>query len=410
MAKKTKADREEHNREEYIEKFHRGKGSEAVSFDLVDEHTVARLENDGKITVPKKRLRIPRDKRWNEKQMAGKVLRGIQNGDSVYDIAHSMLRVVGNNELSAIRNARTMVTSAENNGRLDSYKALDKKGVVQKKVWMSTPDDRTRPSHVDLDGEEQDIDKPFSNGCQFPGDGKGPAEEVWMCRCTMTDHIIGFRREDGSISRVDYTPDKTIHEEQMEDEKGRRTEEHNVSEISANQFKESAKENLTEAEEKELFDELDKYIDSVSGDTERLAELLDKMDDVKWNSDEPLYRGIGVQGYDPIFGKNTYEDLLKSYSNGEPFTMQSLSWSAQSETAIRMAESKGTHQIIYVDTTSGTRDMVSIRGITEETEGKWYADNTREVLATRTDMEFVAYKIEQDGNIAYVYVRELKER
>lgn len=194
-----------------------------ITFDLVDEATVKRLQKDKKINVPKKKVDIPKDKRWNEKQMASKILQGIQNGDSIPKMSKAMTEVIGNNLTSAIRNTRTMTTSAECNGRLDSYKNLADQGVVQKKVWMATPDDRTRPTHIDLDGEEQDIDKAFSNGCQFPGDGNGPAEEVWQCRCTMTDHIIGFKRADGSISYVDYDRDKTLHDEQMEEEKEKRT-------------------------------------------------------------------------------------------------------------------------------------------------------------------------------------------
>lgn len=246
-------------REQYInEKM----DNEAVSFNLVDQHTVERLRRDGIIQVPKKKVDIPKDMQWNQKFIASQMLKGIEHGDGVDQMASSIFLEIfsredvfnltekGKSDLikrcqnSAIRNARTMVTSAENNGRLDSYKDLAAKGVVQKKEWVATPDDRTRPTHVDIDGEEQDIDKVFSNGCMFPGDGKGPAEEVWMCRCTMTDHIIGFRRADGSISKVNYTPDKTLHEEQMEAEKERRIKaEENV--------------NLNEIKKTLLFDDID---------------------------------------------------------------------------------------------------------------------------------------------------------
>lgn len=208
------------SRAQYIQEH--SDGSNDISFDLVDEATVKRLQKDKKINVPKKKVDIPKDKRWNEKQMASKILQGIQNGDSIPKMSKAMTEVIGNNLTSAIRNTRTMTTSAECNGRLDSYKSLADQGVVQKKVWMSTPDDRTRPTHIDLDGEEQDIDKAFSNGCQFPGDGNGPAEETWNCRCSLADHIIGFKRADGSISYVDYNRDNTLHDEQMKAEKERR--------------------------------------------------------------------------------------------------------------------------------------------------------------------------------------------
>lgn len=173
-----------------------------ISFKILNWDVIRRLEEDGDIELPYKKVSGLKDERWNTKQMTSKVLRGILNGDSVRKIADVMMACVENNEASAIRNARTMTTSAENHGRLDSYKNLTDQGVVMKKEWEATPDDRTRPSHKDIDGEEQDVDKPFSNGCMFPGDGNGPSEEVWCCRCAMGSHFIGFRRADGSISYI----------------------------------------------------------------------------------------------------------------------------------------------------------------------------------------------------------------
>lgn len=207
-------------RDEYIKLKADGIDLDKISFDLVDASTVARLKK----TLPKKNVDLKKDTAWNEKQIKSKLLAGIQNGDSIDKIAQSILTVVGNNHASAIRNARTMFTEAENGGRLDSYRNLADQGVVQKKVWMATADDRTRPSHIDLDGEEKDIDERFSNGCMFPADGNGPAEEVWMCRCSMTDSIVGFKRSDGSVSYLSksYSNSTSLHEKQIKEEKERR--------------------------------------------------------------------------------------------------------------------------------------------------------------------------------------------
>lgn len=193
-----------------------------VAFTIIDKGTVDRLQKDGQVELPQRKLDIPKDQKWNEKLMGSKLLQSIQSGESPREMSKRMQEVINTNEASAMRLTRTMHTSAENHGRLDSYKNLAEQGVVQKKVWSATPDDRTRPSHIDIDGEEQDIDKPFSNGCMFPGDGKGPSEEVWNCRCAMGDHIIGFKRADGSISYVKYDRDATTHDEQMKAEKERR--------------------------------------------------------------------------------------------------------------------------------------------------------------------------------------------
>lgn len=197
--------------------------SQEVVFNMINEDVINRLIKDGTVKLPERQLKIPKDERWNEKQLNSRLIRGMQNGDSIYDIANKFYRIVGNNAVSAMRNARTMVTSAENHGRLDSYKDLASKGVVQKKVWIATADDRTRESHLDMDGEEVDIDDEFSNGCMFPGDEAcDDPSEVWNCRCSMRDHIIGFLRADGSISYVNYDRDDTGHEAKIEEEKERR--------------------------------------------------------------------------------------------------------------------------------------------------------------------------------------------
>lgn len=192
----------------------------SVVFNLMNRAVLDYLVKKGATVLPHKNLVKYKDKQWNMKLFTSKIIRGLELGRSIDDIIADVLSIVGNNEMSAIRNIRTMITGAENGGRLDSYRSLAKQGVIQKKEWMATPDDRTRPSHIDIDGEERDIEKPFSNGCMFPGDGKGPADEVWMCRCTMTDKIIGFRQPNGKISYVEYPRRQpTVHDRQMSEER-----------------------------------------------------------------------------------------------------------------------------------------------------------------------------------------------
>ena len=166
-----------------------------IAFNLIDKSTVKGI---------KKRIKFSKDMSWNTKKLNRKLLTGIQNGDSINKITESFLEIIQDNEVSARRAARTMVTEAECSGRLDSYKELESMGVVQKKVWIATPDDRVRDEHLLMDGEEVDIDEEFSNGCMFPGDPSGDPSTVYNCRCSIKDKIIGFEREDGSISYVDY--------------------------------------------------------------------------------------------------------------------------------------------------------------------------------------------------------------
>lgn len=188
------------------------------------EQTVARLIKSGDIQLPKKKLDIPKDKRWNTKQLNSSVLQGILQGEDMRKIAKRIQPVVDNNKSAAIRNARTMVTGAENAGKQDRFKSLEEKGAIIKKVWMATPDGRTRDSHIDIDGEEVEIGENFSNGLEYPGDPGGDPAEVYNCRCTMHSNIIGFRKADGDIVYIDGydSREETMHERQMEEEQERR--------------------------------------------------------------------------------------------------------------------------------------------------------------------------------------------
>lgn len=165
-----------------------------VQFRVINEDVVRQRIKEGDIKLPKSRLSVPKDVRWNTKKMNSAVLQGILQGESMNQIAKRLLPIVDSNASSAIRNARTLVTQAENSGRLDSYKALEEEGAVLKKVWMATSDDRTREAHAELDGQERDVDEPFEdmdgNELMFPADPSADPATVYNCRCTMVTRIV----------------------------------------------------------------------------------------------------------------------------------------------------------------------------------------------------------------------------
>lgn len=65
--------------------------------------------------------------------------------------------------------------------------AADNEAYEMQKRWIAIDDNRTRKSHshAGVDGEQVDLDQPYSNGLMFPGDPNGEAEEVCNCRCTQ---------------------------------------------------------------------------------------------------------------------------------------------------------------------------------------------------------------------------------
>lgn len=198
-----------------------------VSFKMVNRETVKRLMTDRQLNLLPKRLDIPKDMRWNTKQINSSLLQGILQGESVDKIAKRIEPIMDNNAAAAVRNARTMVTGAENLGRQDSYQALQDDGVIMKKVWIATADERTRESHLVMDGQEVDIDEPFITGdgaqINYPGDPTADPGEVYNCRCSMSTRIVGFRKDDGSIEHIDFVEEPDLHDKQIEKEKGRRS-------------------------------------------------------------------------------------------------------------------------------------------------------------------------------------------
>jgi HK97 family phage portal protein len=59
------------------------------------------------------------------------------------------------------------------------------------KAWTTMRDDRVRASHADLDGMTLDMTSVFPNGCAYPHDPDGFAEETINCRCWLVVSIDG---------------------------------------------------------------------------------------------------------------------------------------------------------------------------------------------------------------------------
>lgn len=167
-----------------------------IRFNIINEDVIRRRIIEGDIKLPNKALDIPKDMRWNTKQLNASVVQGIIQGESMDKIAKRIYPVVGKNQAAAIRNARTMVTGAENAGRHDSYTTLEANGVILEKEWLSAHDGRTRDWHTTLDGQSVANDEPFIDGngneLMYPGDPDADPETVYNCRCSMRANIKGF--------------------------------------------------------------------------------------------------------------------------------------------------------------------------------------------------------------------------
>jgi len=159
----------------------------------VNSKVIANLRRARRIKLPTKSVDIAEDLKWNAKKINGVLLQSIQSGESIPKIARRLQTVTDMNKKAAIRNARTMVTSAENVGRINSMKDLNNQGVDMEKSWIATLDTRTRDSHLSMNGETVPVNKSFSNGLDYPGDYNGDPAEVYNCRCSLGYVYNGFK-------------------------------------------------------------------------------------------------------------------------------------------------------------------------------------------------------------------------
>lgn len=168
-----------------------------IDFALVDEQAVKNLargnnqfefkvsDGAGGYTYRRLQPNYIADYNWNSRQIERQLTLGILRGDGPKEFTERFLSIMGSNLSAAIRNARTSITSAHNAGTMHTLRAARDMGINVKKQWLSTSDGRTRDSHVDLNGEQAEIDDAFSNGCLYPADPAGVPAEVYNCRCTM---------------------------------------------------------------------------------------------------------------------------------------------------------------------------------------------------------------------------------
>ncbi|MFA9375583.1 MAG: phage minor head protein [Lachnotalea sp.] len=113
--------------------------------------------------------------------------RGISNGYSYEEIAKN-LKFYGDTSLGrAMTIARTEGHRVQQSSTLDCQIKAKSKGADVVKQWDSTLDGVTRPTHKALDGQIQEIDKPFVAGgkrAMYPS-GFGDPSEDCNCRCCL---------------------------------------------------------------------------------------------------------------------------------------------------------------------------------------------------------------------------------
>jgi hypothetical protein len=124
-------------------------------------------------------------------QITDVVKAGREAGLGISQVADTIDQSVfaGNAPARARMIARTESAGALNQGEFESARIS---GVFPTKEWLSQGDDRVREGdafigadHVELDGQQQEIEAEFAPGLQHPGDQNADASAVIICRCSL---------------------------------------------------------------------------------------------------------------------------------------------------------------------------------------------------------------------------------
>lgn len=131
------------------------------------------------------------------------LVEGFANGESIPELAARVRGAAQVTAPTAVLVARTQVLDASNSGSIATARAS---GLALRKGWLSTPDPRTRPSHVTA-GHTYGTDQQFipladqfvvgGYSCDRPHDPTLPPAERSRCRCT-----IGYAVSDRSATPV----------------------------------------------------------------------------------------------------------------------------------------------------------------------------------------------------------------
>lgn len=133
------------------------------------------------------------------KQVKRNLVRGIEKGEAIPQLAQRVqdaMKHASTHRATVI--ARTEVMSAYNGSVYEG--AQDLPGdVVGGMQWISTNDERTRPAHLDADGQIVELGDAFEvdgEELKYPGDPDGSPENIIQCRCTtaiVTPEEMGSR-------------------------------------------------------------------------------------------------------------------------------------------------------------------------------------------------------------------------
>lgn len=117
------------------------------------------------------------------------ITEGYTSGKGINIVANALTRRFDQLETwEAKRIARTEIHNSHNQGVMRIYNEVG----VEYTQWIAAHDNRTRESHIEIDGEIIEMGGTYSNGLRYPGDTSGDIEEWINCRCSNAPFVIPY--------------------------------------------------------------------------------------------------------------------------------------------------------------------------------------------------------------------------
>lgn len=114
---------------------------------------------------------------------------GLDEGDGTEAIGRRIRKVSRLTPHRAATVARTETHAAATFGSIESVRQAERElGVRMLKEWLATRDDRTRPEHLEADGQQVGMDEKFQVGGEYmdrPGDPSASPGNQINCRCSI---------------------------------------------------------------------------------------------------------------------------------------------------------------------------------------------------------------------------------
>ena len=114
---------------------------------------------------------------------------GYQSGKGINYVSNLLVKRFDQLQTwEARRIARTEIHNSHNTAVMDTYNEYG----VEYTMWIAADDERTRESHLEINGEIIRLGDTYSNGLRFPGDTDGPIEEWINCRCSNAPYVLPY--------------------------------------------------------------------------------------------------------------------------------------------------------------------------------------------------------------------------